>query len=123
MKAYIFGAGASVQAGYPLASRLLNTLSNWLDTCPGGKESAFWVQPCRNRMLQIRETFGSLDSLESILGELEQYGTQRVPPTSGTKYRQDIKDLMHDASEHMMGRRHLDDPQRASTLNISAVIS
>lgn len=49
-------------------------------------------------MLQMRETFGSLDSLESVLGKLEQYGAQRVPPTSGTTYEQDMKDLMHDAS-------------------------
>jgi hypothetical protein len=112
MKAYIFGAGASVQAGYPLASRLLHRLSDWLDTNPGGEASAFWVQPCRNRMLQIRETFGSLDSLEAVLGKLEQYGTQRVTPTSTTTYEQDFKDIAHDVSEYMMGRgcRDLDDP-------------
>ena len=112
MKAYVFGAGASVQAGYPLASRLLHDLSDWLDTCPGGKASEFWVQPCRNRMLQIRETFGSLDSLEIVLGKLEEYGTQRVVPTSATTYRQDHKDIAHDVMEHMMGRRGgaLDDP-------------
>jgi hypothetical protein len=110
MQAYIFGAGASVQAGYPLASRLLHTLSDWLDTCPGGEPAAFWVQPCRNRMLQIRETFGSLDSLENVLGTLEQYGTKRVVPTSATTYRQGMKDLMHDASEQMMGRRDPEEP-------------
>jgi hypothetical protein len=104
MKAYIFGAGASVQAGYPLASRLLHTLSDWLDSCPGGEASAFWVQPCRNRMRQIRETFGSLDSLENVLGKLEQYGTQRVARSSATTYEQDFKDIAHDVSEHMMGR-------------------
>jgi hypothetical protein len=110
MKAYVFGAGASVQAGYPLASRLLHALSDWLDTSPGGEESAFWVQPCRNRMLQIRETFGSLDSLENVLGKLEQYGTQRAVPTSAATYQQDMKDLMHDASEQFMGRRDPDAP-------------
>jgi len=104
MKAYVFGAGASVQAGYPLASRLLHALSDWLDSRQADKESLFWVEPCRNRMVQIRETFGSLDSLESVLGKLETCGTNRFKPTSATTYRQDQKDIAHDVMEHMMGR-------------------
>ena len=75
MKAYIFGAGASVNAGYPLASQLLHGLSAWLDRCD---PSVHWVPGARNRIVQVRETFGSLDDFEGILGKLEDYGHQRV---------------------------------------------
>jgi hypothetical protein len=143
MKACIFGAGASIQAGYPLASCLLHSLSDWLDTNPGGAASAryeprwsglgsirtpverpqldtnpggaasaFWVERCQNRILQIRETFGSLDSLENVLAKLEQCGTQRVVPTSLTTYAQDCFDIAHDTSEYLMGRALLDDSPR-----------
>lgn len=104
MTAYVFGAGASVQAGYPLASRLLHTLSDWLDTNPGGEAAPHYVQTCQYWMGQIRETWGSLDSLEDVLGKLEQYGTERVVPSGLTTYRQDAKDVSHDFIEASMGR-------------------
>jgi hypothetical protein len=96
MKAYIFGAGASVNAGYPLASQLLHDLSAWLDRCD---PSVDWVPWARNRIVQVRETFGSLDDFEGILGKLEEYGQQRIRPTGPTTYRQDYKDIFHDCSE------------------------
>jgi hypothetical protein len=87
----------------------LHLLSDWLNTNPGGAASAFWVQRCQNRILQIRETFGSLDSLENVLVKLEQCGTQRVVPTSPITYAQDCFDIAHDTSECMMGRGLLDE--------------
>jgi SIR2-like domain len=100
MKAYVFGAGASVSAGYPLASRLLHALSGWLDSCD---PSLHWVPWARNRIVQVRETFGSLDDFEGVLGKLEDYGQQRVRSTGPTTYCQDVKDIVHDVAENNAG--------------------
>jgi hypothetical protein len=100
MRAYIFGAGASKYAGYPLASQLRQELSAWLDR---SDSSVHWVPRARNRMVQVRETFGSLDDFEGILGKLEEYGYQRVRPTGPTTYSQDAKDILHDCMERMQG--------------------
>jgi hypothetical protein len=100
MKAYVFGAGASVSAGYPLASQLLEGLSAWLDHCDS---SVHWVPWARNRIVQARETFGSLADFEGILGKLEGYGQKRTRPTGQTTYRQDYKDIFHDVSEEFGG--------------------
>ena len=100
MTAYILGAGASAHAGYPLASSLLQALSDWLDRAD---ESEHWVAGCRNRMVQVRETFGSLDDFECILGKLGEYGHERVKPTQPTTYRQDPKDIFHDCTEPFNG--------------------
>jgi hypothetical protein len=101
MKAYIFGAGASANAGYPLASQLLHCLSAWLDRCDS---AVHWVPWARNRIVQVRETFGSLDDFEAILGQLERYGHQRVKPTGPVTYDQDYKDIVHDCMERFQGR-------------------
>jgi hypothetical protein len=121
VKAYIFGAGASVNAGYPLASQLLHALSVWLDRCD---PSVHWVPWARNRIVQIRETFGSLNDFEGILGKLEEYGQQRVRPTEPTTFRQDFKDIWHDCSETFRGVDVGDAnvPPRASTRNTCEVI-
>ena len=100
MTAYILGAGASAHAGYPVASRLLQALSDWLDCA---SESEHWVGPCRNRILQVRETFGTLDDFEGILAKLEAYGHKRVRPTGPVTYRQDPKDILHDCTERLRG--------------------
>src|SRR6266852_2480938 len=100
MKAYVLGAGASVDAGYPLAPKLLHNLSSWLDGCD---ESVHWVGWSRNRVVQVRETFGSLDDFEGILGELEAFGQERVKPTGASSYRQDHKDIFHDCTMRMQG--------------------
>src|SRR5258708_5176416 len=99
MTAYILGAWASAHAGYPLASKLLQGLSDWLDHCD---DSEPWVGWCRNRIVQVRETFGSLDDFEGILGKLEEYGQNRVIPTSPTTYQQNHQDIWHDCSERLM---------------------
>src|ERR1700674_2063756 len=100
MTAYVLGAGASVSAGYPLASKLLEGLSTWLDSCDS---SVHWVPWARNRIVQVRETFGSLDDFEGILGRLEAYGHERVKPTGPTTYHQDHKDISHDCTERFRG--------------------
>src|ERR1700740_2084112 len=99
MKVYIFGAGASFNAGYPLASQLLHGVSAWLDRCD---PEVHWVPWARNRIVQVRETFGSLDDFENILGKLDDYGQLRVRPT-GPTYRQDQKDIWHDCIERFRG--------------------
>src|ERR1019366_834917 len=90
MTAYVLGAGASFSAGYPLASQLLQKMSDWLDGCD---DSQPWVGWCRNRIVQVRETFGSLGDFEGILGKLAESGTNRVTPTGPTRYFQDQKDI------------------------------
>ena len=100
MTAYVLGAGASVHAGYPLASRLLQTLSDWLDR---QSQSEQWVRGCRNRIVQVRETLGSLDDFEGILGKLDIYGQRRVIPTGPTTYAQDTKDIIQDCMERLQG--------------------
>jgi hypothetical protein len=89
-----------VNAGYPLASQLLHGLSAWLDRCDPSVHSVSWA---RNRIVQVRETFGSLDDFEGILGKLEGYGQRRVKPTEPTTYRQDHKDIFHDCAERLQG--------------------
>jgi hypothetical protein len=96
MKAYVLGAGASAHAGYPLASGLLQRLSEWLDRADASED---WVSACRNRIVQVRETFGGLDDFEGILGKLDEYGFDRVKPTVATTYAQDMKDIIHDCTE------------------------
>jgi hypothetical protein len=98
MTAYILGAGASAHAGYPLASKLLQALSDWLDHADVAEH---WVAECRNRIVQVRETFGTLDDFEGILGKLEAYGYKRVRPTRPVTYRQDVKDIFHDCTERL----------------------
>jgi hypothetical protein len=100
MTAYILGAGASAHAGYPLASRLLQALSDWLDR---KDDAEHWVPACRNRIVQIRETFGSLDDFEGILGKLDEYGHKRVCPAGPTTYPQDQNKILHDCAERIRG--------------------
>src|SRR5947208_17104369 len=100
MPLYVFGAGASVSAGYPLASSLLEALSTWLNGCD---PAVHWVPGMRNRIVQVRETFGSLNDFEGILGRLEEYGQQRVKPVGATTYHQDYKDIFHDCTEQFRG--------------------
>src|ERR1017187_291445 len=100
MTAYIFGAGASLTAGYPLASKMLYGLSDWLDAQDASVPWVFWA---RNRIVQVRETFGSLDDFEGILGKLEKFGFERVKPTGPVTYSQDHKDIFHDCAKQMQG--------------------
>jgi hypothetical protein len=78
----------------------LHDLSAWLDRCD---PSVHWVPWARNRIVQVRETFGSLDDFEEILGKLEQYGHERVRPTGPATYCQDYKDIAHDCMERFGG--------------------
>jgi hypothetical protein len=79
---------------------LLQGLSDWLDRAG---DSEHWVPDCRNRIVQVRETFGSLDDFEGILGKLEDYGHRRVRPAGPTTCRQDTKDIFHDCTERIRG--------------------
>lgn len=86
--------------GYPLVSRLLQAVSEWLDS---KDDTEHWVRDYRNRIVQMREAFSSLDDFEGILGMLEEYGHSRVKPRGPTTYRQDTKDIFHDCAERMRG--------------------
>jgi hypothetical protein len=94
----LLGDHRGANAGCPLASKLLRGLSDWLDRYEDPED---WVNWCRNRIVQVRETFGSLDDFEGILGTLEEYGYERVKPTGATTYRKDYKDLFHDCTKKM----------------------
>jgi hypothetical protein len=78
----------------------LEHLSAWLDLCDS---SVRWVRWARNRIVQVRETFGSLGNFEAILGQLEAYGQQRVKPSGPTTYQQDPNDIRQDCTERLMG--------------------
>jgi hypothetical protein len=57
----------------------------------------------------LRETFGSLDDFEGILGKLEEYGHLRFKPTGRTTHHQDRNDIRHDCIERFQGV-HAGDP-------------
>jgi hypothetical protein len=71
MVAYIFGAGASANANYPLASGLLHELSNWLDNQNTLEDH---IEGFRNRFVQLRTLFATLDDFEAILERLRLMG-------------------------------------------------
>jgi hypothetical protein len=63
MKVIILGAGASVHAGYPLASQMGKSLAAWIEILPADHHF-------RTVISQIEERYGSLDNFESILEDL-----------------------------------------------------
>jgi hypothetical protein len=63
MRVFVLGAGASLHAGYPLASNMGNRLAAWINTLPTGHEH-------RGCLQQIVDVYGTLDSFESILADL-----------------------------------------------------
>ena len=75
MIAYVFGAGASAHANDPVARNLLQELSIWLE---GQNTQAPRIEDFRNRFVQLRALFCSLDDFEEILQRLATYGNQRV---------------------------------------------
>ncbi|MDP2997842.1 MAG: hypothetical protein Q8N47_10165 [Bryobacterales bacterium] len=91
MIAYVFGAGASAHAGYPLASKLLMELSNWLEV---QNIEDIHIRNFRNRLVQLRALFPSLDDFEGILSSLGTYGHDRVNIESGAPQAQ--RDIFED---------------------------
>lgn len=75
MIAYLFGAGASAHADYPLASNLLLELSNWLDD-PNVQMQG--VEKFRVLIAQLRDRFRSLEDFERILSILGSDSHNRV---------------------------------------------
>jgi hypothetical protein len=65
MRTYVFGAGASVHAGYPLASKLWPFLEKWV----GERRST--DQDCGSIVDQINEYFDSSKPFELILSDLD----------------------------------------------------
>jgi len=63
MTVYILGAGASIHAGYPLASGLGKSLAAWIDTLPQDHQY-------RCHLSQIIDAYGTLDNFEGILTDL-----------------------------------------------------
>jgi hypothetical protein len=87
--AYVFGAGASAHAGYPLASNLLPALSSWLD---GQDLQDPSIGKFRHRLLQLRSFSPSLKDFEAILSSLSSYG-------QGAKIESDAAQLLEDFHE------------------------
>ena len=65
MTVYVFGAGASHHAGYPLAGELWNQLSAWVRG--GGPE----CDPYRDGIAELNQLYGDLANFEEILTELD----------------------------------------------------
>lgn len=101
MIAYIFGAGASAHAQYPLASKLLPKLSDWLDVQDPEQPG---IRDWRTRIAQLRSTFGSLDNFEDILGRLDELGFDRVKGGAPNEYPQCTRDTAEDALRSLSGR-------------------
>jgi hypothetical protein len=64
MTTYVFGAGASRAAGYPLANELGNWLRDWA-------EHPTAHQMCRDSIQELFDIYGDLSNLEQILTELD----------------------------------------------------
>jgi hypothetical protein len=91
MTAYVFGAGASAHARYPLASNLLTELAAWLDSQDPEIQH---IQLYRCRILQLGMVFPSLADFEGILERLASAGQERL----GTAYEcpQSVRDMFED---------------------------
>ena len=63
MKAFVLGAGASLDAGYPLAADMGKCLAAWINTLSSEHQH-------RVSMDQIVGVYGALDNFESILADL-----------------------------------------------------
>lgn len=63
MRVYVLGAGASVHAGYPLASQLGAGLASWVATLPA-------THHYHSRVNQLRTLYGTLDNFESLMTDL-----------------------------------------------------
>ncbi len=66
MVTYVLGAGASVHAGYPLASNLGNELRKWLHATKTSDHEH------RIHIDQIHEFYGGLGNIEEILTDLDE---------------------------------------------------
>lgn len=96
MRVYVLGAGASVDAGYPLASGLGRSLAAWIRTLP--QEHQY-----RRSLRQIKRAYGTLDNFEAVLADL-----MTCPPGSpAAGLRPAVRpDLLSDLKEAI--REHFD---------------
>jgi hypothetical protein len=91
MTPYVFGAGASAHARYPLASNLLTELANWLDS---QNPEIQHIQLYRCRILQLRGLFPSLADFEGILERLASAGQDRL--VTAYEGPQSVRDMFED---------------------------
>ena len=63
MRVFVFGAGASHHAGYPLAAEMGKSLATWIMTLTSDHQY-------RDHLNQIVNIYGPLDDFESILADL-----------------------------------------------------
>jgi len=61
MELFLLGAGASVSSGYPLASKLLIALEDWLKRHNPESER---YRGALNRIQQIRDKWNTIDDFE-----------------------------------------------------------
>lgn len=77
MRVFVLGAGASLDAGYPLAREMGNCLAAWINTLPSENE--------RHRCPeQIVDVYGGLDDFEAILADLMTCSPGSRAATLGT---------------------------------------
>jgi hypothetical protein len=63
MTIYVFGAGASRHAGYPVASHMATELFSWKDRFPASAE-------CRSAAEGLLERFGTSPNMEDVNTQL-----------------------------------------------------
>src|SRR6267378_4158089 len=64
MDTYILGAGASVHAGYPLASKLGLKLDEWVQSRPDNDE-------IKSSIDQVKHLYGNFDDFEEVLTRVD----------------------------------------------------
>jgi hypothetical protein len=94
MKTYIFGAGASMHAGYPLASDLWRAIQRWtIETFPDGHR-------LRGTIDTMNSEFDASKPFELVLTDLQRRidAILKTPPTTGEGIEEKVR-LVHTRSE------------------------
>ncbi len=92
MRVFVLGAGASVEAGYPLAAEMGQWLATWVSTLPSDSQH-------RACLKQIAALYGGLDDFEAILADLMTCPPHSPAESLGARRSyvlSELKDALHD---------------------------
>jgi len=90
MRVFVFGAGASFHAGYPLAAQMGNFLAAWINTLPPEHQYRSWLE-------QIAGLYGGLENFESILADLMTAAPGSRAASLGVARHNLLSDLLKEA--------------------------